>query len=120
MEAACSKTPLVDNAEVEAAVHDAFVLVQQAPSLAYSPGASRLSAHVAACALPDGVHLDGALPDEVLLDGVHLNAALPDVELPDVALPDETLPDVVHQDETLPDEMVREALREDAHSKEVH
>jgi hypothetical protein len=56
MEAACSKTPLVDSAEAEAAVRDAFVVVQQVPSLAYSLGARRMLAHVAVCALPDGVH----------------------------------------------------------------
>ncbi len=61
MEAACSKTPLVGSAEVEAAVHDAFVLVQQGPSLAYSPGARRLPAHVAACAPPDEAPREDAL-----------------------------------------------------------
>jgi hypothetical protein len=56
MEAACSKTPPIDSAEAEAAARGAFVVVQQGPSLAYSLGARRLLAHVAACALPDGVH----------------------------------------------------------------
>jgi hypothetical protein len=111
MEAACSKTPLVDSAEAEAAVRDAFVLVQQGPSLAYSLGASRLPAHVAACALPDGVHLNGALLDEVLLDET----------LPDEVLLIETLPDEALLGEALPDEMLPdEVLREDDHSKEVH
>jgi hypothetical protein len=106
MEAACSKTPLVDSAEAEAAVRDAFALAQQSPSLAYSLGASRLPAHVAACALPDGVHLDGALLDEVLLPEVLLDEVLLDEVLPDGSLLDEAVPD--------------EVLREDVRSKEVH
>jgi hypothetical protein len=79
-EAACSQKPLVDSAEAEAAVRDAFVLVQQGPSLAYSLGARRLPANVAACALPDEVLLDEALLDEVLLDEALREYALSKVE----------------------------------------
>jgi hypothetical protein len=77
-EAACSQKPLVDSAEAEAAVavRDAFALVQQGPSLAYSPGARRLPANAAACALQDEVLPDEMLQDEVLLDEVLLGEEL--------------------------------------------